>query len=112
MKTFKFTFRTPFATIEADQEIEWVTLNTSGGSVKILPHHASLIDHIEFSFVRYRYGQKEYLYFVRSGVLHVNNEKNEVDLHCLFADQVDKTVHTTVDEHLRWIKDQLEKHES
>ena len=111
MKTFSFTFRTPFETIKAG-EIEWLTMDTAGGNLKILPSHASLIDHVPFSFVKYQHENKEYGYFVRSGVLHVNNEKNEVDLHCLFADATEKTVHTTVDEHLSWIKQQLADHES
>lgn len=50
---------------------------------------------------------KEYQYFVRSGIIHVHNKKNEVDLHCLFADEIDKTVHTTVEEHIKWVQEKL-----
>jgi F0F1-type ATP synthase epsilon subunit len=111
MSTFSFIFRTPFETL-VQEDIEWLSLDIAGGRIQVFPHHATLTDHVPFSFVRFRHGMKEYNYFIRSGILHINNEKNEVDLHCLFADQVDKTVHTSVREHLEWIREKLVEGES
>lgn len=50
---------------------------------------------------------REYSYFIRSGMLHVDNATNSVELLCLFASEVEKTVHTTVQEHLSWVRDQI-----
>lgn len=111
MSTFSFIFRTPFETL-VQKDIEWLSLDTAGGRIQVFAHHATLIDHVPYSFVRFRNGAQEYNYYIRSGILHINNEKNEVDLHCLFADQVDKTVHTTVKEHLQWVRDRIAEGES
>ena len=59
------------------------------------------------SLVKFRQGMKEKTYFVRTGILHVNHDTNEVELHCLFADLLDKTVHTTVKEHMAWVHEQM-----
>ena len=48
----KLTFRTPFNTI-CDTQIEWLSLDTAGGRIKVFPGHASLVDHISFSYLRY-----------------------------------------------------------
>jgi F0F1-type ATP synthase epsilon subunit len=107
MKSFSFTFRTPFETI-VQENIEWVSLDTAGGRIQIFTGHATLTDHVPHSLVRFQHGMKEKTYFIRTGILHVNHDTNEVDLHCLFADAIDQTIHTTVKEHMAWIHEQIE----
>lgn len=106
MSSFRFTFRTPFETL-VESDIDWLVADTADGRIQIFSHHATLTDRIPFSYIRFRHDMKEYNYFIRSGILHVDNTTNSVDLLCLFASEIDKTVHTTVQEHLAWIREQI-----
>lgn len=106
MTSFQLIFRTPFKTL-VDSQIDWLVVDTAWWRVQIFSHHATLTDRIPFSFIRFRYEKKEYNYFIRSGILHVDNTENKVEILCLFANEVDKTIHTTVQEHLTWIKEQI-----
>ncbi len=106
MSTISLVFRTPFKTLFEDQ-VDYLTVTTAASSIQVFPRHATMTDHIPYSVVKFVHKNIDYSFFVRSGIIQVNNDKNEIQLHCLFADELANTVHSTVSEHLEWIREQL-----
>jgi ATP synthase F1 epsilon subunit len=108
--TFKLTIQTPDQ-IRFEGDVASVLLETEGGQIKILPQHVHAMGSILFSEVRIEHGNQEEVYFVRNGIIKVDNESNEVSLLAFDVEKKDELTHASIKEYMDFVVDALENDE-
>lgn len=106
-KLFDLTIRTP-EKLAFKGKVKYITLQSEGGLLKILPKHASLTGSITYSPLVFQdENDNEESLVVKNGIVIVSNEKNQVTL--MVMDSLKKTElsPTTAKEYLEYIKEQL-----
>jgi len=76
MDKFKLIAKTPFQEVFND-DVESIYVVTDDGEIGVFANHASLMTPITFSILSVKKGEKINNFYVRSGLLSFNNDRNE-----------------------------------
>lgn len=94
-----------------DGQADWVRIETEGGELEIHPKHVSAMGSVIFAPVRIHHDDKLLTYYVRQGVMRVDNEENAVFILGFSCEKEEEISETSIKGYMDFILDKLENDE-
>ena len=108
MKTFQLSIKTPVETI-LEVEAKELRINTESGRMCILPGHAALTGYVMFSKMMVIFEKTTEEFFVKNGILFVDQNENSVQLLCLSCEETSEVTLTTIEEYIKMVEKQIKE---
>lgn len=104
--TLRVVLQTP-DTIYFDDQADWVRLETEGGELQIHPRHVNAMGSIVFSQVRVHHDNQLSTFFVRQGVMRVDNESNTVVILAFACEKESEVTESSIREYMNLVVEQI-----
>ncbi len=104
--TLRVVLQTP-DTIYFDDQADWIRLETEGGELQIHPRHVNAMGSIVFSQVRIHHNNQLSTFFVRQGVVRMDNATNTVVVMAFACEKESEVTQASIREYMDMVVAQL-----
>lgn len=109
-QTLRIVIQTPDA-VHFDGQADWIRVQTEGGELEIHPKHVHVMGSIVFSPVVVKQDDQTITYYVRQGVVRMDNEGNTVHLLAFSCEKESDITQTSIKEYMNFVLEKLESGE-
>ncbi len=109
-QTLRVVIQTP-DTVYFDGQAQWIRVQTEGGELEIHPKHVSAMGSVVFSPVIVKQDDQTITYYIRQGVIRVDNEENSVHVLAFSCEKESDVTQTSIKEYMNFVLEKLDSGE-
>lgn len=109
-QTLRIVIQTP-DTVHFDEQADWIRVQTEGGEWEIHPKHVNAMGSFVFSPVIVQKSDERITYYLRQGVVRMDNEENIVHVLAFSCEKESDITQTSIKEYMNFVLEKLESGE-